>query len=75
MSNSLYEIANTELDIFLKKHPELLALQAEISYTLAMMDNPLERCIYTQEIMLDKLDELRSKLNEAINLGTNSTKL
>ena len=62
LNRAIYDAANTELDLFLKEHPELLALQAEISYNLAIMDNPLERCIYTQEIMLDKLDELRDFL-------------
>jgi len=66
MNKELYDKANKELDQLLKKCPELLALQAEISYNLAMMDNKLERAYYTQELMLDKLDELREAM-EAVN--------
>jgi hypothetical protein len=66
LNKELYDKANKELDILLEKCPELLALQAEISYTLAMMDNKLERIYYTQELMLDKLDELKEAM-EAVN--------
>jgi hypothetical protein len=70
VNKELYDKANKELDILLEKCPELLALQAEISYNLAMMDNKLERVYYTQELMLDKLDELREAM-EAVNASNN----
>ena len=63
MNKELYDKANKELDNLLKKCPELLETQAKISYTLAMVDDPVARCIYTQESMLDKLDELKELLS------------
>lgn len=62
MNRELYEAANKELDELLKKHPELLELQAELSFKLACMDNKEARCYYIFTEMIDSLWELREQL-------------
>ena len=57
---------NSELDQLLKDNPELLSLQAKISFQLAMIDDPLARTMYVFEEMMDHFDLLSYKLNEAV---------
>lgn len=57
---------NQELDQLLKSNPELLSLQAKISFQLAMMDSAEARAAYVFEEMMDSFDLLSYKLNEAV---------
>ena len=57
---------NQELDQLLKDNPELLSLQAKISFQLAMIDDPVARTMYIFEEMMDHFDLLSYKLNEAV---------
>lgn len=62
MNRELYDQANKELTELLDKCPELIPLQIQIMNELDTLDSPAARCYYIQEVMLDKLEELKCKL-------------
>lgn len=57
---------NQELDQLLKQYPELLSLQAKISFNLAMMDDSFSRASYCFEEMMDSFDLLSYQLDQAV---------
>jgi len=57
---------NQELDQLLKDNPELLSLQAKISFNLAMQDSPEARAAYCFEEMMDSFDLLSYELTQAV---------
>lgn len=69
------EQLNLELDELLKVRPDLISVQAELSYKLAMMDNQAARVMYTFELMLDSFDQLKEKCAELEKLVDNLNKM
>jgi seryl-tRNA synthetase len=53
-----------EITALLKEHPELQPLQDEIYKAMAKAGNQHNRCVIIQSMMIDKVCELKTKLEE-----------